>query len=73
MDNYIIDRLISAVRECERHLAHIEDLENQLNVRDEMLQAAQDRVAILESVELLAELKDIDNGTRKEQGQSSGD
>jgi len=66
MDNYIIDRLISAVRECERHLAHIEDLENQLNVRDEMLQAAQDRVAILESVELLAELKDIDNGTRKE-------
>ena len=59
MDNYIIDRLIAAVRECERHLAHIEDLENQLNVRDELLQTAQDRVAILESVELLAELKEI--------------
>lgn len=63
-EKYLIDRLILAVRECERR--HIEDLENRLTAKDEELQKAYDKIAMLESVELLAELKDIENGTRKE-------
>ena len=57
-ETYLIDRCISMARECER--LHIEK-----DTLAEELDAAQERIAILESVELLQELKEID-GTRKE-------
>jgi len=60
-DKYLLDRLIAIARENERHTLLIEEL-------DEALQAAKDKIAILESVELLSELKGIQNAPDTKNG-----
>ena len=65
-EKYLIGKLIDLARENERQLCRLINYEDQLAAKDEELQKAYDKIAMLESVELLAELKDIENGTRKE-------
>ena len=59
-EKYLVDKCINLARECERHLYQVDKLEEKLNNRDEALEKAYERIAMLESVELLAELKEIE-------------
>ena len=60
-EKYMIDRLIAMAKQCERSDIEIERLEDEINDVKLELEKAHERIAILESVELLSELKVIND------------
>ena len=58
-DAYMLDRLIAIARENERQKLQLDCQEEQIVELEMALEKANERIAILESVELLAELKEI--------------
>ena len=58
-DAHMLDRLIALARENERQSMEVKSHEEQIVELEMALEKANERIAILESVELLAELKEI--------------
>ena len=58
-ETHMIDRLITLARENERQKLKSDYQEEQIVELEMKLEKANDRIALLESVELLSELKEI--------------
>ena len=60
-EKYLIDRLVAIARENERLVLQLEDVEDNHLDMCAKLEEAKDKIAMLESVKLLQELKEIEN------------
>ena len=58
-DVHMLEMLIELVRENERHKLELKNRDDNVVALEMALDQANERIAILESIELLAELKEI--------------